>query len=79
MIDIEELVFALRRIQKVPDETKMSRISEVIQALDIDEDGAIDLEDSMKVYSTLSYYTYRVLEQKPVKKPFFYLKQKVMA
>ncbi|XP_046563760.1 mitochondrial proton/calcium exchanger protein-like [Haliotis rubra] len=50
IISINEMVLALKRIQKVPDETKLQTIVEV---LDQDMDGIIDINDALKVIETL--------------------------
>lgn len=49
LVGINELVLALKRMQKVPDDEKHKRIEEVLKALDIDKDGAIDIEHALKV------------------------------
>ncbi len=36
----------MKRIQKISDETKLQRI---IECLDEDHDGAVDIEDALKV------------------------------
>ena len=49
MVGINDLVLAMKRMQKVPDDEKDKRIEEVLKALDIDKDGAIDVEHALKV------------------------------
>lgn len=49
LISIEELKNAIKRIQKVPDASLVNRISEVLAKMDIDKDGAIRLDDVLKV------------------------------
>lgn len=50
LIDINELVLSLRRLQKVPTDTKYQRI---IQVLDEDKDGVIDAKDALRVSDLL--------------------------
>lgn len=52
LITINELMLGLKRLQKLDDETKFQKIIEV---LDEDGDGAIDLEHAMKV-SLYNFY-----------------------
>ena len=49
LVSIEELKDAIKRIQKVPDDSLVNRISEVLAKMDIDKDGAIRLDDVLKV------------------------------
>ena len=46
LIDINELLLAMKRLQKISDDTKIQRI---VQVLDEDKDGAIVLDDALKV------------------------------
>ncbi len=46
VISINELILGMRRLQKVPDDTKIQAIAEV---LDEDKDGIIDVNDAIKV------------------------------
>ncbi|CAH1783641.1 unnamed protein product, partial [Owenia fusiformis] len=50
VITINELVLAMRRIQKVPDDMRIQKIAEV---LDADHDGEINVDDVMKVIDLL--------------------------
>ena len=43
---INELVLSMRRIQKVPNDARVQRI---LQVLDEDQDGIIDVNDALKV------------------------------
>jgi Ca2+-binding EF-hand superfamily protein len=52
-VSIEELKDAIKRIQKVPDDSLVDRISEVLSKMDIDKDGAIRLDDVLKVSISL--------------------------
>lgn len=53
IIYINDMMLSLRRLQKLPDETKLDRIVEVLKALDEDHDGAIDVNLALKVRSIL--------------------------
>lgn len=55
LISIEELKDAIKRIQKVPDASLVNRISEVLAKMDIDKDGAIRLDDVLKVSICLEF------------------------
>ena len=46
LVDINDLVLALRRLQKVPNDTKFQKIMRV---LDEDKDGIIDANDALRV------------------------------
>ena len=46
IININEMVLALKRLQKVPNETRLQQILEV---LDEDQDGRIDVSHVLKV------------------------------
>ena len=48
ILRVEELVSAMRKFGKVSDELKLKRIVEV---LDEDKDGVINIEDAIKVLS----------------------------
>ena len=45
-MSINELVLSMRRLQKVSDDTRIQRI---MQVLDEDSDGVIDINDALKV------------------------------
>lgn len=49
VVDINELLEAMSKIQKVSDDTKLSRIVEVLDTMDIDHDGQIELDHVFKV------------------------------
>ena len=46
LVSINELLLAIRRLQKVSHDTKLQRIMEV---LDQDKDGCIDINNALKV------------------------------
>jgi len=48
MVRIDELIALIRQIQKVPD-GRAERLMEALAKLDDDKDGAISVEDIMKV------------------------------
>ncbi|KAH0953838.1 hypothetical protein HN011_012210 [Eciton burchellii] len=49
LIKIDELVAAIKQIQNVPDEHRLKRIAEILGKIDDDHDGAIKIEDVLKV------------------------------
>lgn len=50
VISINELVLAMKRIQKLPDDTRLQKIAEV---LDADQDGQIEVSHVLRVCSCL--------------------------
>ncbi|EZA48684.1 hypothetical protein DMN91_001841 [Ooceraea biroi] len=49
LVKIDELVAAIKQIQNVPDEHRLKRIVEILGKIDDDHDGAIKIEDVLKV------------------------------
>uniref|UniRef100_A0A8D8S7J7 Mitochondrial proton/calcium exchanger protein n=1 Tax=Cacopsylla melanoneura TaxID=428564 RepID=A0A8D8S7J7_9HEMI len=49
LVKIDELIGQLRKIQQVPDTSKLQRISQVLDTMDADHDGAIRVEAVLKV------------------------------
>ncbi|KAL0132612.1 hypothetical protein PUN28_000400 [Cardiocondyla obscurior] len=49
LVKIDELVAAIKQIQNVPDEHRLKRIAEILGKIDDDHDGAIKIEDVLKV------------------------------
>ncbi|KAI5706508.1 hypothetical protein M8J75_008806 [Diaphorina citri] len=49
LVKIDELINTLRKIQQVPDTSKLQRIAEVLDKMDADHDGAIRVEAVLKV------------------------------
>ncbi|KOC68270.1 LETM1 and EF-hand domain-containing protein anon-60Da, mitochondrial [Habropoda laboriosa] len=49
LVKIDELISAIKKIQSVPDENRLQRIAEILAKIDDDRDGAIKLEDVLKV------------------------------
>ncbi|XP_012229350.1 mitochondrial proton/calcium exchanger protein [Linepithema humile] len=49
LVKIDELVAAIKQIQNVPDEYRLKRIAEILGKIDDDHDGAIKIEDVLKV------------------------------
>lgn len=49
LVSIEELIESIQRIQKVPDSSKLERITQVLGEIDVDQDGAIRVDDVLKV------------------------------
>lgn len=46
---IDELIAAIRKIQKIPDEAKLKKISDVLGKIDEDHDGSIRVDTVLKV------------------------------
>ncbi|XP_024936306.1 mitochondrial proton/calcium exchanger protein isoform X2 [Cephus cinctus] len=49
LVKIDELIAAIKQIQNVPDESRLTRIAEILGKIDDDRDGAIKIEDVLKV------------------------------
>ncbi|XP_051168793.1 mitochondrial proton/calcium exchanger protein [Leptopilina boulardi] len=49
LVKIDELIAAIKQIQNVPDEHRLKRIAEILGKIDDDRDGAIKIEDVLKV------------------------------
>lgn len=49
LLKIDELIAAIHKIQKVPDASRLERISEVLGKIDLDKDGVVKLDDVLKV------------------------------
>jgi len=64
LIKIDELVAAIKQIQNVPDEHRLKRIAEILGKIDDDHDGAIKIEDVLKVginYQFLLILSYNIV------------------
>ncbi|KAG8240420.1 hypothetical protein J437_LFUL003134 [Ladona fulva] len=53
LVSIEELIESIRRIQKVPDSSRLERISQILGEIDVDQDGAIRVDDVLKVIESI--------------------------
>jgi len=49
LVKIDELIAAIKQIQNIPDEYRLKRIAEILGKIDDDRDGAIKIEDVLKV------------------------------
>ncbi|KAK7597905.1 hypothetical protein V9T40_014861 [Parthenolecanium corni] len=49
LMKIDELLGAIRKIQKIPDEAKITKIADVLTKIDEDQDGAIRIDTVLKV------------------------------
>lgn len=49
LIKIDELIASVRKLQNVPDEEKLQKISEILSKIDDDGDGSIRLDTVLKV------------------------------
>lgn len=56
LVRIDELIAAIKQIHSVPDEFRLKRMAEVLRKIDDDSDGAIKIEDVLKVrWSSVTY------------------------
>lgn len=53
LIEINDLVLAIRRIQKSSNDIRLEMITEILDTLDIDNDGAVKIDHVLKVIDTL--------------------------
>lgn len=53
LVKIDELIEAIKQIQKVPDDSRLQRIQEILGKIDDDRDGSIKIEDVLKVRAIL--------------------------
>lgn len=63
IISINELVLAIRRIQKVSDDTRLQRIADVLQKMDVDHDGSVEVDHVLKVIELLGQENVNVSDQ----------------
>lgn len=49
LVRIDELMDVVKRMQKVPDDARLKQISDVLGKIDDDRDGAISVEEVLKV------------------------------
>lgn len=53
IIGVNELVLAIRQIQKVSDNTRLQRIADVLEKMDVDHDGSVEVDHVLKVVELL--------------------------
>ncbi|XP_022255342.1 mitochondrial proton/calcium exchanger protein-like [Limulus polyphemus] len=53
IISISDLICAIQRIQKISDDTRLQRIADVLDQMDVDHDGAVELDHVLKVIELL--------------------------
>lgn len=53
LIEINDLLLAMRRIQKSSSDTRLEMITDLLDTLDIDHDGAVKIDHVLKVIDTL--------------------------
>ncbi|XP_076372050.1 mitochondrial proton/calcium exchanger protein-like isoform X2 [Tachypleus tridentatus] len=53
VISISELISAIQRIQKISDDTRLQRITDVLDQMDVDHDGAVEVDHVLKVIELL--------------------------
>lgn len=49
LVQIEEIINAIRKMQKIPDESKLEQISKILGKIDVDKDGHLKVDDVLKV------------------------------
>lgn len=49
LVHVDELIKAVKQIQKVPDESRLVHIQHILEKIDIDQDNQIRVEDVLKV------------------------------
>lgn len=59
LLQVDELIQAIHKLQKVPNASRMERIIEVLGKIDVDKDGVVKVDDLLKVcfrlYFTLNF------------------------
>lgn len=53
LLRIDELLSAIRKLQKIPDEGKLEKLAEVLGEIDEDHDGSIRIDTVLKVSAQL--------------------------
>lgn len=53
LVRIDELMSAIKKIQQVPDDSRLDQISKILGRIDGDQDGQIKVEDVLKVIETI--------------------------
>lgn len=53
LVRIDELMSAIRKIQQIPDDSRLDQISKILGKIDDDQDGQIKVEDVLKVIETI--------------------------
>lgn len=54
LVRIDELIAAIKQIQNIPDDHRLVRIAEILGKIDDDRDGAIKIEEVLKVTSVIN-------------------------
>lgn len=60
LINIDELIGSVRKLQKIPDENKLQKISEVLSKIDGDHDGSIKLDTVLKV-NNMHFFLFKTM------------------
>ena len=50
VVSIQHLMSTMKELNKIPDDARMERVSQVLKMMDIDKDGNIELEHALKVH-----------------------------
>jgi len=53
LVRIDEIVNAIRKMQKLPDEPKLQQIHKMLGKIDIDKDGQLKVDDVLKIIATI--------------------------
>lgn len=49
LLRVDELILAIRKMQKVPDSSRLETIIKVLGKIDADKDGVVKVDDLLKV------------------------------
>ncbi|UYV71684.1 K02A2.6-like [Cordylochernes scorpioides] len=60
LISITDLIGAIKKIQKMPNDTKLEKIADVLDRMDVDNDGAVEVEHVLKVIELMGKENVRV-------------------
>ncbi|KAJ6647318.1 Mitochondrial proton/calcium exchanger protein [Pseudolycoriella hygida] len=53
LVRIDEIVNAIRKMQKLPDEPKLQQIHKMLGKIDVDKDGQLKVDDVLKIIATI--------------------------
>lgn len=54
-VPIDEVMRAIKKMQKVSDEAKLEQINKLLSKIDADQDGQLKVDDVLKVNALLEY------------------------
>lgn len=64
LLRIDELIGAIRKIQKIPDESNLEKIAAVLGKIDEDRDGSIRVDTVLKVninFTRFTFFKYHII------------------